>query len=157
LGNFFLAYIDNNDKLYDDSDWFLKAAATDKPNWPEPYLYMGLNAFARHDEKQAEELLRKAIALTGDDKSRNNYQIRRAYYVLGRICIQSGRKDEGVAYTKVFSEMQDKTMADSRANTPASKTQGTMGSGMAGEPSVPTSAMINQDAQLGDAPSSVLA
>jgi tetratricopeptide (TPR) repeat protein len=152
FGNFFLGYIDNNDKLYDDSDRFLKAAAIDKPDWPEPYLYMGLNAFARKDEKQAEELLRKAIALTGDDKARNNYQIRRAYYVLGRICIQTGRKDEGVAYTKVFSEMQDKTMADSRANTPASKTQGTMGSGMAGEPSVPTTAVMDPAAQLGDAP-----
>jgi len=152
FGNFFLGYVDNNDKLYDDSDRYLKAAAADKPDWPETYLYMGLNAFARHDEKQAEDLLRKAIALTGDDKSRNNYQIRRAYYVLGRICIQTGRKDEGIAYTKVFSEMQDKTMADSRANTPASKTQGTMGSGMAGEPSVPTTAVINPDAQLGDTP-----
>jgi tetratricopeptide (TPR) repeat protein len=150
FGNFFLGYIDNNDKLYDDSDRFLKAAAIDKLDWPEPYLYMGLNAFARHDEKQAEELLRKAIALTGDDKARNNYQIRRAYYVLGRICIQTGRKDEGVAYTKVFSEMQDKTMADSRANTPASKTQGTMGSGMAGEPSVPTTAVMDPAAQPGD-------
>src|ERR1019366_2315765 len=66
------------------------------------------------------------------------------------ICISSGRKDEGVGYTKVFSEMQDKTMADSRANTPASKTMGTMGSGMAGEPSVPTSAVIDPTAQPGD-------
>jgi hypothetical protein len=37
---------------------------------------MGLNAFARHDNVKAEEL-RKAIALTGDDNARNNYQIRR--------------------------------------------------------------------------------
>jgi tetratricopeptide (TPR) repeat protein len=150
FGNFFLGYIDNNDKLYEYSDRYLKAAAADKPDWPEPYLYMGLNAYARKDEKNAEGLLRKAIALTGDDQARNNYQIRRAYYVLGRICIQSGRKDEGVGYTKIFSEMQDKTMADSRANTPASKTQGTMGSGMAGEPSVPTTAVINPGAQLAD-------
>jgi tetratricopeptide (TPR) repeat protein len=150
FGNFFLGYIDNTDKLYDESDRYLKAAAADKPDWPEPYLYMGLNAFARKDDKKAEELLRKAIELTGNDKSRNNYQIRRAYYVLGRICIQSGRKDEGVGYTKVFSEMQDKTMADSRANTPASKMQGTMGSGMAAEPSVPTTAVINPSAQPGD-------
>jgi tetratricopeptide (TPR) repeat protein len=150
FGNFFLGYIDNNDKMYDDSDRYLKAAAGDKPDWPEPYLYMGLNAFARHDEKKSEELLRKAIELTGDDKSRNNYQIRRAYYVLGRLCIQSGRKDEGVTYTRIFSEMQDKTMADSRARTPASKMQGTAGSGMAGEPSVPTSAMMDPSGQLGE-------
>jgi len=150
FGNFFLGYIENIDNNYETSDRYLAVAAADKPDWPEPYLYMGLNAFARHDNQKAEELLRKAIALTGDDKSRNNYQIRRAYYVLGRICISSGRKEEGVAYTKVFSEMQDKTMADSRANTPASKTMGTMGSGMAAEPSVPTSAVIDPTAQPGD-------
>ena len=150
FGNFFLGYIDSVDKNYDSSDRYLTVAAADKPDWPEPYLYMGLNAYARQDNQRAEELLRKAIALTGDDKARNNYQIRRAYYVLGRICIASGRKDEGVAYTKIFSEMQDKTMAESRANTPASKAQGTMGSGMSGEPSVPTSAMIDPGAQAGD-------
>lgn len=150
FGNFFLGYIDNIDKMYDDSDRYLKAAALDKPDWPEPYLYMGLNAYARRDTQKAEELLRKAIELTGDDKARNNYQIRRDYYVLGRICFQSGRKDEATTYTKIFSDMQEKTMEDSRANTPASKTQGTMGSGMAAEPSVPTSAMIDPAAQPGD-------
>ena len=49
FGNFFLGYVDNADKQYDDSDRYLKVAALDKPDWPEPYLYMGLNAFARHD------------------------------------------------------------------------------------------------------------
>jgi tetratricopeptide (TPR) repeat protein len=161
FGNFFLGYIDNADKMYDDSDRYLKAAALDKPDWPEPYLYMGLNAYARHDDQKAEGLLRKAIELTGDDKARNNYQIRRAYYVLGRICIQSGRKDEGVGYTRVFSEMQDKTMADSRANTPASKiqgtTQGTTGSGMAAEASLPTTAVMDPSAQPGDTASQLTA
>ena len=152
FGNFFLGYIDNNDKMYDDSDRYLKAAALDKPDWPEPYLYMGLNAYARKDNTKAEELLRKAITLTGDDQSRNNYQIRRAYYVLGRIYYTSGKKEEATTYTKVFSDMQEKTMADSRANTPASKIQGSTGSGMAGEPSVPTTAVINPSAQPGDTP-----
>ena len=150
FGNFFLGYIDNADKLYDDSDRYLKTAARDKPEWPEAYLYMGLNAYARHDNKSAEELLRKAIQLTGDDTARNNYQIRRAYYVLGRICFQSDRKEEAAKYTKIFSDMQAKTEEISRAASPASKTQGTMGSGMAAMPSVPTSAMIDPAAQPGD-------
>jgi tetratricopeptide (TPR) repeat protein len=143
FGNFFLGYIDNADKLYDDSDRYLKVAALDKPDWPEPYLYMGLNAFARKDNQKAEELLRKAIQLTGSDTSRNNYQIRRAYYVLGRILYQTDRKDEAAKYTKIFSEMQETTDANTRANSPASKTMGTMGSGMASAPSVPTSAVID--------------
>jgi tetratricopeptide (TPR) repeat protein len=150
FGNFFLGYIENSDKNYDASDRYLTVAAADKPNWPEPDLYMGLNAYARQDNKPAEQLLRKAIALTGDDKARNNYQIRRAYYVLGRICIQTGRKDEGVAYTKIFSEMQDKTMADSRARTPASKTQGNRGNGMSDQPSIPTTAVIEPEVRPGD-------
>jgi len=150
FGNFFLGYIDNADKLYDDSDRYLKTAALDKPDWPEPYLYMGLNAFARHDNQHAEELLRKAIALTGDDTSRNNYQIRRAYYVLGRICYQTDRKEEASKYTKIFSDMQEKTDEISKANSPANKTTGTMGSGMSAMPSVPTSAMIDPGAQSGD-------
>lgn len=150
FGNFFLGYIDNADKLYDDSDRYLKTASYDKPDWPESYLYMGLNAFARHDNAKAEELLRKAIALTGDDTARNNYQIRRAYYVLGRICFQSDRKEEAAKYTKIFADMQEKTEEASRANSPASKTTGTMGSGMASMPSVPSSAVIDPAAQAGD-------
>lgn len=150
FGNFFLGYVDNADKLYDDSDRFLQVAARDKPDWPEPYLYMGLNAFARHDNAKAEELLRKAIALTGNDNARNNYQIRRAYYVLGRICNQTDRKEEAAKYTKVFADMQEKTEEISRANSPASKTVGTMGSGMASMPSVPTSAVIDPSAQPGE-------
>ncbi len=150
FGNFFLGYIDNADKLYDDSDRYLKTASFAQPDWPEPYLYMGLNAFAKHDNPKAEEMLRKAIQLTGDDNARNNYQIRRAYYVLGRICYQTDRKDEAAKYTKIFSEMQQKTEDDSRAASPAAKTQATMGSGMAAMPSVPTSAMLDPSAQMGD-------
>ena len=111
---------------------------------------MGLNAYARKDNAKAEELLRKAIELTGDDQARNNYQIRRAYYVLGRLDYQSGRKEEASAYTKIFSDMQEKTLADSRANTPASKLQGGTRSGMSAEPSVPTTAVMNPSAQPGD-------
>jgi tetratricopeptide (TPR) repeat protein len=151
FGNFFLGYIENADKQYDDSDRHLKIAAQAQPGWPEPYLYMGLNAFARHDNQKAEELLRKAIALTGDDVSRNNYQVRRAYYVLGRICFQTDRKDDATKYTKTFSEMQDKVDEMTRANSPAGKTMGTMGSGMAAAPSIPTSAVIDPTAQAGEA------
>jgi tetratricopeptide (TPR) repeat protein len=150
FGNFFLGYIDNADKQYDDSDRYLKIAALDKPDWPEPYLYLGLNAFAQHRLPQAEEFLRKAITLTGEDNARNNYQIRRAYYVLGRICYQTERKEEAAKYTKIFSDMQAITEEISRVNSPVSKTMGTMGSGMAAMPSVPTSAVIDPVAQPGE-------
>ena len=47
-------------------------------------------------------LLRKAIQLTGADEARNNYQIRRAYYALGRLLMSEGKRDEGAAaYVRV--------------------------------------------------------
>ena len=44
------------------SDKYLKIAAEINPNWPEPWLYMGLNAYAQGDMKRAEEALRKAVS-----------------------------------------------------------------------------------------------
>ena len=43
----------------------------------------------------AKQYLTKAIALTGRDEARNNYQIRKAYIILGRLSITEGRREEG--------------------------------------------------------------
>jgi len=114
FGNYFLGYLASNDKDYDTSDRYLKVAAAAKPDWPEPFLYMGLNAYGRGDNKSAEEMLRKAIELTGSDEGRNNYQIRRAYFTLGRILIQSGKKDEGTPLVEKSKAMETKLVVDSR-------------------------------------------
>lgn len=114
FGNYFAGYLASGDKDYDTSDKYLKAAANAKPDWPEPDLYMGLNAYGRGDNKSAEELLRKAIELTGADESRNNYQIRRAYFTLGRILIQTGRKEEGTKLVERSKAMETKLVVDSR-------------------------------------------
>ncbi len=114
FGNYFLGYLASTDKDYDTSDKYLKVAAQARPSWPEPYLYMGLNAYGRGDNRAAEDLLRKAITLTGADEERNNYQIRRAYFTLGRILIQSGRKDEGTPLVEKSKAMETKLVVDSR-------------------------------------------
>ena len=114
FGNYFLGYIASGDKDFDESDKYLKVAANARPDWPEPFLYMGLNAYGRGDNRSAEELLRKAIQLTGNHESRNNYQIRRAYFTLGRILIQTRRKDEGTALVEKSKAMETKLVVDSR-------------------------------------------
>jgi tetratricopeptide (TPR) repeat protein len=106
FGNYFLGVIRSGEKRYDESDAYLKIAADAHPDWPEPWLYLGLNASGRGD-KDAEPMLRKAIQLTGADEERNNYQIRRAYYALGRILITSGRKEEGeraIAHSRALQQ-----------------------------------------------------
>jgi tetratricopeptide (TPR) repeat protein len=88
----------------------MKIAGELNPTWPEPWLYMGLNAYDQGDAKAAEPLLRKAVELTGSDEARANYQIRRAYVDLGRILAASGREQESDAYFAKARELQNKIM-----------------------------------------------
>lgn len=110
LANYMLGFLDSNARQYAESDRYLRTAAEINPSWPEPYLYMGLNAYAQGDTKRAEVMLRKAIDLTGSDVGRSNYQIRRAYIGLGRILESSGRKEEAERYLGQARELQKKTL-----------------------------------------------
>jgi tetratricopeptide (TPR) repeat protein len=114
FGNYFLGYLASVEKKYGESDTYLKIATAAKPDWPEPFLYMGLNAYGAGSDSNAELLLRKAIKLTGADESRNNYQVRRAYFTLGRILIREGKRDEGTALIKKSREMETTLLADAR-------------------------------------------
>jgi tetratricopeptide (TPR) repeat protein len=114
FGNYFLGYLASAAKNYDESDKYLKIAATARPDWPEPPLYMGLNAYGRGDDRQAEALLRNAIKLTGSDEARNDYQIRRAYFTLGRILIRKGLKEEGIRDVERSKEMETHLVVKAR-------------------------------------------
>jgi tetratricopeptide (TPR) repeat protein len=114
LANYMLGFLISGERRYDESNLYLKAAAAINPSAPEPFLYLGLNAYSQDDTKSAEEMLRKAVVLTGDDEARSNYQIRRAYVDLGRILATSGRKDESEIYLTKARNLQNKTMEQSQ-------------------------------------------
>ena len=101
------------------------------PNWPEPFLYLGLNAYAQGDMKRAEEMLRKAVILTGQDESRSNYQIRRAYVDLGRILTNSGRAEEAETFLAKARELQNKTMEQSQQSVASAALAGGAGAAAA--------------------------
>jgi tetratricopeptide (TPR) repeat protein len=114
LANYMLGFLISGERRYDESNMYLKTAAEINPSAPEPFLYQGLNAYAQDDMKRAEEMLRRAVLLTGDDEGRSNYQIRRAYVELGRILTNSGRKEEGEVYLAKARNLQNKTMEQSQ-------------------------------------------
>src|ERR1700689_1897574 len=93
-----VGFLASGERNYGLSDRYLKTAVEINPDWPEPWLYLGLNAYAQSDMKRAEECFRKAIVLTRADEARSNYQIRRAYVDLGRILANSGRTEESEVY-----------------------------------------------------------
>jgi len=131
LANYMIGYLDATERRYDESDRFLEAASRTNPTWPEPWLYMGLNAYGRSDMVRAEQMLRKAIELTGGDESRANYQIRRAYVDLGRILVNSGREAESETYLAKARNLQNKTMEDTQRNVSAIVLAGGAGSAAA--------------------------
>jgi len=114
LANYFLGYLDSNDRRYDVANVHLKAAAEIDASWPEPWLFLGLNAYAQGDLPRSEAYLRKCIELTGKDESRGNYQIRRAYVTLGRILTTSGRVDEASPYLERAREFQRQSLAEAQ-------------------------------------------
>lgn len=116
LANYMVGFVASSERQYELSDKYLEAAANINPNWPEPYLYMGLNASANGNKTLAEQMFRKAIELTGNDEARSNFQIRRAYIDLGRILVGSGRREEGEKYLAKARDLQNKVFQHSQQN-----------------------------------------
>jgi tetratricopeptide (TPR) repeat protein len=114
LANYMMGFITSAERKYDESDKYLKVASTLNLEAPEPWLYLGLNAYAQNDMSNAETYFRKEIELTGADDARSNYQIRRAYIDLGRILTNSGRKEEAEKYLDKARELQNKVLQSSQ-------------------------------------------
>ena len=106
LSNYFLGVMASIERQYAESDRYLKVATEISPDSPEAWLYLGLNAYTKKDNKQAELLLRKSIALAGEQVSEAHYLIRRGYFVLGRILLTSGRKEEAGIYLQKARKLQ---------------------------------------------------
>ena len=119
LANYMLGFIASGQRQYDESTKYLLAASKINPSAPEPFLYIGLNAFSEEKMDRAEEMLRKAVELTASDEARSNYQIRRAYVDLARILARSGRTKESDAFAAKARELQNKTMVESQQSVSA--------------------------------------
>jgi tetratricopeptide (TPR) repeat protein len=128
LANYMLGFLTSGERQYAESDKYLQAAAEINPSAPEPFLYMGLNAYSQEDMKRAESMLRKAVELTGNDEARSNYQIRRAYVDLGRILARDGRTDESDVFVAKARELQNKTMVQSQQSVTTMAMAGGVGS-----------------------------
>lgn len=112
FGNYGLGGLESRDGDTEQSNKHLLAASKADPNNPDPFMYLGLNAFKQHDNVTAEMYLRKAISLTGDNVSRNDYNIRRGYIALARILASQDKKEEAQSYfdkAKVLSDLQHKS------------------------------------------------
>jgi tetratricopeptide (TPR) repeat protein len=119
LANYMTGFVLFGERQYAEANKYLKIAATINPEAPDPWLYLGLNAYALNDMGPAEKDFRKAIELTGSDDSRSNYQIRRAYIDLGRILEISDRKEEAEKYLDKARDLQNRVLRNSQKDMAA--------------------------------------
>ncbi len=99
----------------DEAEKELKRASELAPDNPDPLIYLGELYASQNRSQEAEAAMRRAIALT-PDVSRGGYQIHRAHYILGRILIQSGHRDEGAKELKLSAELREHTHGELQRN-----------------------------------------
>jgi tetratricopeptide (TPR) repeat protein len=85
----------------------LKRATEIEPANPDPWINLGELSISQRRLPEAEAQMRKAIAVT-KDVAHNHYQVNRAYYVLGRILVETGRREEGAQALKTSAELRER-------------------------------------------------
>ncbi len=103
--HYMLGYIWWKQRNMKDAESELVRAASLDPQSPDPLVYLGQLYNDTNRVPEAETTLRKAIALT-TDVSRSEFQINRVHYVLGRILLQTGRRDEGEKELKISEDIR---------------------------------------------------
>ena len=94
LANFNLGAVLSQYHRFAEAASSLALAATADPASPDPSLQLGMNLYIEGNTAEARPALERAVALTGADVARNNFQIRRALAILSRIDALEGRLTE---------------------------------------------------------------
>ena len=126
ISNFYLGALESTDGSdLGASDNHLRAAALADPTQPEVWLYLGMNANREKRLGDAKVFLQKSIDLTGSDESRNNYQVRRAYFSLGRLLISEGDRAQGEALLARYKAAEQAAVAESGKSIAQTEKPGT--------------------------------
>jgi tetratricopeptide (TPR) repeat protein len=120
--DYMLGYMAFSSYQLTEADRYLAAAAALNPQSSEALLYLGLNAYRGRQNRRAEELLRKAVALAEREGVSGHQDIRKAYTTLARILITSGRAPEAQPYLRKARELEQSIIFDDQ-----------LGSGMGAE------------------------
>lgn len=111
--NFFVGVVATSENQHEKAVKFLRTAIRLDPNKGEAYLFLAQSQIELNDLAEGEESLRKAVALEGG-KPENDAQSRRTHFLLGRLLVRTGRKEEGEKELKIAADLQKKGLQDSR-------------------------------------------
>jgi tetratricopeptide (TPR) repeat protein len=95
----------------------LRRAAELDPKNPDPLIYLGQIYADADRDAEAEAAMRKALSLAGN-ASTNDFLIGRAHYVLGRVLLKAGKKEEGQRELIASKDIRDKMSRPDQAKDP---------------------------------------
>lgn len=91
---------------------FLQKAAEVNPNSGEAFLFLGQSQIETNDLADAEKNLRRAIELEANGGK--NTQARRTHFMLGRLLLKLGKKEDGQSELKIAGQLQQASLDSSR-------------------------------------------
>lgn len=100
---FFLGVTASAENDHQKAIRYLQRAIQINPKIGQAYLFIGQSQLEVGDTAAAERNLRRSIELD-TDAAKNDFQVRRAYFLLGRLLIKTGRKTEG---EKAFAKVRE--------------------------------------------------
>ncbi len=111
--NFFAGVVASAENQHEKAIKFLQKAIKIDPRQGGAYLFLGQSQIETNDLVGAEKSLRQAVALEGG-KPEKDYQSRRTHFLLGRLLVKTGRKEEGEKELDLSNELQEKSIQSSR-------------------------------------------
>lgn len=113
FANFFAGVAASSENDHPKAVGLLKKAVSLNPKSSEAFLFLGQSQIETGDLKSAEKSLRRALELTTND-AKNGYEARRTHYLLGRLLIDDGRREEGEKELLKARELQTKLITSTR-------------------------------------------
>ncbi|HUF04605.1 MAG TPA: tetratricopeptide repeat protein [Aridibacter sp.] len=111
--NFFAGVAATTLSQHEKAIRFLEKAIKVNPESGESHLFLAQSQLALEDLESAEANLRKAVAL--ERKGKRSTQARRSHFLLGRLLIRTGRKEEGLKELQIADRLQKEALDSSRS------------------------------------------
>lgn len=120
---------------------YLSRAVSIDPKRSEAFLFLGQSQLELNNLTEGEKNLRRAIELESADSNAGS-QSRRTHFLLGRLLIKTGRKEEGEKELAIASKLQQQSLNSARdeinqiLGQVVNKTSAKPGNSNSGKPSV---------------------
>lgn len=111
--NFFVGVVANSENDHEKAIRYLKKAIQLNSQKSEAYLFLAQSQLETGDLAEAERNLRQT-ALLEEKESDNTAQSRRTHFLLGRLLVRTGRREEGEKELKIARELQERSIQTAR-------------------------------------------